>query len=128
MTGSPVPILLPEGVVVVDAPPPRRRSARISANAPAGWEAPSCSAASGLASDNHTFDGDPDTGAALVERVLRTGNDLGLLAEQAGPGTDRPLGNFPQGLTHMGVIQSAHRLDTAGCMRRPLCLDGDDVG
>ena len=62
--------------------------------------------------DNHTFDRDPDTGAAMLERVLRTGNDLGLLAEQADPRTDQPLGNFPQGLTHLGVIQSAHRLDT----------------
>ena len=64
--------------------------------------------------DNHTFDGDPDTGATVLERVLRTGNDLGLLGEQADPATDRPLGNFPQGLTHLGVIQSAHRLDSAG--------------
>lgn len=64
--------------------------------------------------DNHTCDGDPDAGAALLERVLRTGNDLGLLAEQADPATDDPLGNFPQGLTHLGVIHTAQRLDSAG--------------
>lgn len=60
--------------------------------------------------DNHTLDGDPDAGANVLERVLSTANDLGLLAEQADPATDSPLGNFPQGLTHLGVIQSAHRL------------------
>ncbi len=61
--------------------------------------------------DNHTLDGDPDRGAERVERVLATANDLGLLAEQADPTTGEPLGNFPQGLTHLGVIQSAIRLE-----------------
>lgn len=46
--------------------------------------------------DNHTLDGDPDAGAELVERALRTANDLGLLAAQADPRTDEPLGNFPR--------------------------------
>jgi GH15 family glucan-1,4-alpha-glucosidase len=61
--------------------------------------------------DNHTLDGDPDRGAERVERVLATANDLGLLAEQADPTTGEPLGNFPQGLTHLGGIQSAIRLE-----------------
>lgn len=63
--------------------------------------------------DNHTLDGDPDTGAGVLERVLATSNDLGLLAEEADPATDSPLGNFPQGLTHLGVIESAYRLAAA---------------
>ena len=63
--------------------------------------------------DNHTLDGDWDRAAELLERVLRTGNDLGLLAEEADPATDAPLGNFPQGLTHLGVIQTATWLHRA---------------
>lgn len=62
--------------------------------------------------DNFTLDGDPAQGEELLDRVLSTGNDLGLLAEEANPETDEPLGNFPQGLTHLGVIQSITRLDS----------------
>ncbi len=47
--------------------------------------------------------------------MLATANDLGLLAEQAHPETGEALGNFPQGLTHLGVTQSALRLDAAAC-------------
>lgn len=61
--------------------------------------------------DTHTQDNDLDRGEELLERVLRTGNDLGLLAEEADPRTGEPLGNFPQGLTHLGVVHSALRLE-----------------
>lgn len=63
--------------------------------------------------DNHTLAGEPDRGRELLERVLATCNDLGLLGEEADPVTNEPLGNFPQGLTHLGVIDTAHRLDAA---------------
>jgi GH15 family glucan-1,4-alpha-glucosidase len=63
--------------------------------------------------DTHTVDDDPERGEELLDRVLKTGNDLGLLAEQADACTRDPVGNFPQGLTHLGVIQSAIRLDAA---------------
>lgn len=63
--------------------------------------------------DNHTLDGDPDQGEELLERVLRTGNDLGLLGEEADPASFEPLGNFPLGLTHLGVIHTAHRIEAA---------------
>ena len=46
--------------------------------------------------------GDPDRGEELLGRVLATSNDFGLLAEEADAATDEPLGNFPQGLTHLG--------------------------
>lgn len=61
--------------------------------------------------DNHTADGDPERGEQLVEAVLGTGNDLGLLGEEADPTSHEPLGNFPLGLSHLGVIHSIHRLE-----------------
>lgn len=63
--------------------------------------------------DNYTLDDNPDRGEELLNRVLDTSNDLGLLAEEADPTTNEPLGNFPQGLTHLGVIQTLTRLDEA---------------
>ncbi|HXH58994.1 glycoside hydrolase family 15 protein [Iamia sp.] len=63
--------------------------------------------------DNHTLDGDPGHGQELLERVLATSNDLGLLGEEANPTSREPLGNFPQGLTHLGVIHSAHYIEAA---------------
>jgi GH15 family glucan-1,4-alpha-glucosidase len=63
--------------------------------------------------DNHSLDDEPDHAEDLLERVLATGNDLGLLAEEADPDSHEPVGNFPQGLTHLGVIASAARIDQA---------------
>ncbi len=49
-------------------------------------------------------------GLALFERLLRLGNDLGLLAEEYATGTGSLLGNFPQALTHMALINTARLL------------------
>lgn len=61
--------------------------------------------------DTYTADKDPDRSEELLERVIATSNDLGLLAEEADPTSGELLGNFPQGFSHLGVIQSASRLD-----------------
>ena len=47
---------------------------------------------------------------ALFERLLALSNDLGLLSEEFHTGIGRMLGNFPQALTHMALINTARLL------------------
>jgi GH15 family glucan-1,4-alpha-glucosidase len=47
------------------------------------------------------------------EAFLAAGNGLGLFPEESDPSTGRALGNFPQALTHAGLINSALALDCA---------------
>ena len=50
---------------------------------------------------------------ALFDRVVAIANDLGLLAEEYDPGPRRQTGNFPQALTHIALINTAHNLSDA---------------
>jgi GH15 family glucan-1,4-alpha-glucosidase len=47
---------------------------------------------------------------ALFGRLLALGNDLGLFAEEYDPRARRMLGNFPQALTHMSLVNTARLL------------------
>lgn len=47
----------------------------------------------------------------LVDRVLATANDLGLLATEYSPELHRLTGNFPQTLTHLALVQALDALD-----------------
>lgn len=49
-------------------------------------------------------------GKALFERLLGLANDLGLLAEEYDTKRGHQLGNFPQALTHMALINTARLL------------------
>jgi GH15 family glucan-1,4-alpha-glucosidase len=46
----------------------------------------------------------------LFERVSGYANDLGLLAEEFDPRSKKLLGNYPQGFTHLGLINAAINL------------------
>jgi GH15 family glucan-1,4-alpha-glucosidase len=47
---------------------------------------------------------------AHFERLLGLANDVGLLAEEYDPGARRMLGNFPQALSHVALVNSAVNL------------------
>jgi GH15 family glucan-1,4-alpha-glucosidase len=58
----------------------------------------------------------PDTQQArrVFEHVLSFANELGLFAEEIDPDTGAALGNFPQAFTHVGLINAAIAIETAG--------------
>jgi GH15 family glucan-1,4-alpha-glucosidase len=54
-----------------------------------------------------------DEARDLFDRVNRRSNELGLLPEEIDPDTGRFLGNYPQGLTHIALINAAATLRDA---------------
>jgi GH15 family glucan-1,4-alpha-glucosidase len=65
--------------------------------------------------DNMALAGRDAEARALFERLLAVRNDLGLLAEQYDPDLGRLVGNFPQALSHLALVDTALNLaDTTG--------------
>ena len=64
--------------------------------------------------DNLLLQGNYAEAQELFERVLSVRNDVGLLAEEYDPVAGRLLGNFPQALSHVGVINTARNLAEHG--------------
>src|SRR5207248_1370816 len=50
----------------------------------------------------------------LFERLVALSNDLGLLSEEYDPVSKRMLGNFPQALSHVALVNTALNLSSAG--------------
>ncbi|MBI1734845.1 MAG: glycoside hydrolase family 15 protein [Candidatus Rokubacteria bacterium] len=63
--------------------------------------------------DNLALQGRHDEARALFDRLLAVRNDVGLLAEEYEPRTRRLLGNFPQAMSHMALINTAANLTKA---------------
>jgi GH15 family glucan-1,4-alpha-glucosidase len=63
--------------------------------------------------DAYVLCGEVQKAQTLFDRVVRIANDLGLLAEEFDSGVRRQTGNFPQALTHIALINTAHNLSEA---------------
>ena len=63
--------------------------------------------------DAYVLCGEIEKAQALFDRVVGVANDLGLLAEEFDPTAGRQAGNFPQALTHIALINTAHNLSEA---------------
>jgi GH15 family glucan-1,4-alpha-glucosidase len=63
--------------------------------------------------DAYVLAGEFDKARTLFDRVVAVANDLGLLAEEFDTGAGRQTGNFPQALTHIALINTAHNLSLA---------------
>lgn len=63
--------------------------------------------------DNLALAGEIDEATQIYERLLALRNDLGLLSEEWDHRLNRQVGNFPQALSHVGLVNSAYNLDRA---------------
>jgi GH15 family glucan-1,4-alpha-glucosidase len=61
---------------------------------------------------NLVMTGRRSEGKRYYEKLLQLRNDVGLLAEEYDPQARRLLGNFPQALSHIALINAARSLDT----------------
>lgn len=63
--------------------------------------------------DAYVLLGRDDDARRLFERLLTLCNDVGLLSEEFDPRTGALLGNFPQALSHIALVNSAFNLNEA---------------
>ena len=66
-----------------------------------------------------------DEAEAVFERLLTVCNEVGLLSEEFDPRTGRMLGNFPQALTHMALVNTARLLSMPPEELQACCAEGE---
>ena len=71
--------------------------------------------------DNLALIGEIAEATEIFERLLSLRNDVGLLSEEWDVAEKRQVGNFPQALTHVGLVNSAYNLDRARRARQQRC-------
>ena len=75
--------------------------------------------------DSLVLTGRREEGEALFERLLALSNDLGLMAEEYDAHGRHMLGNFPQALTHMALINTARLLSIPIQQAQRACEKGE---
>jgi GH15 family glucan-1,4-alpha-glucosidase len=75
--------------------------------------------------DGMALTGRREEAEALFERLLALRNDVGLLSEEYDPRTRHMLGNFPQALTHMALINTARLLSMPEHVARRASAQGE---
>ncbi len=65
--------------------------------------------------DCRVMQGRRDEAVALLDRVLALRNDVCLLSEQIHPGMRQLIGNFPQALNHLALVNTALSLSGRCC-------------
>ena len=68
--------------------------------------------------DNLALQGRHSEAREIFEGLLGLRNDVGLLSEQYGVSEKRLLGNFPQAISHVGLINTAFNLTSPGRVAR----------
>jgi GH15 family glucan-1,4-alpha-glucosidase len=78
--------------------------------------------------DNFALLGRQEDAEALFERLLSLSNEVGLLPEECDPLTGRMLGNFPQALTHVALVNTARLLSRPARQSRRSVEAGERAG
>jgi GH15 family glucan-1,4-alpha-glucosidase len=69
--------------------------------------------------DAYVLSGEIEKAQGLFDRVVAVANDVGLFAEEFDTVAGRQTGNFPQALTHIALINTAHNLDANRSTEKP---------